>query len=75
MVFLSPSQHFKPSEQDVQARDNLLDQLIEIVNERFGSGFDVEYVGIRRYAVDIQQAPLEFAIVVRIDLQILFPGC
>jgi hypothetical protein len=62
--FLSPLQHFKPSEQDTQARDDLLDQLTEILNERFGSGFDVEYVGIGRYAADIKQAPLEIAIIV-----------
>lgn len=59
-----PSQHFKPSEQDVQARDDLLDRLHDILCERFGSGFDVEYVGIGRYAADIKQAPMEVAIVV-----------
>jgi hypothetical protein len=62
-------QHFKPSEQDAQARDYLLDQLFEIFNERFGSGFDVEYVGIGRYAADIKQAPLEVAIVVCIGFR------
>jgi hypothetical protein len=59
-----PSQHFKPSEQHAQARNGLLDQLTEILNEYFGSGFDVEYVGIGRYATDIEQAPLEIAIIV-----------
>lgn len=57
-------QHFKPSERGVRARDDLLHQLTVIINERFGSGFNVEYTGIGRYATDIQQAPLEFAIVV-----------
>jgi len=72
MVFLSPSQHLKPSEQDAQVRDNLLEELTDIFNVHFGPGFDVEYVGIGRYAADIQQAPLEFAIVVCVDLRILF---
>lgn len=70
--FLSPLQHFEPSEQDTQVRDDLLDQLFEIVDERFGSGFDVEYVGIGRYATDIQQAPLEFAIIVCTSPRVLF---
>jgi len=50
----------------VQTRADLLDQLFEILNERFGSGFDVEYVGIGRYAADIKQAPMELAIIVSI---------
>ena len=70
--FLSSSQHFRPLEQDARTRNVILDRLNEIFSDRFGSGFDVEYVGIGRYAADIQQAPLEFAIVVCIDLQILF---
>lgn len=49
----------------MQVRDELLDQLSKILNERFGSGFEVEYVGLGRYAADIKQAPLEVAIVVR----------
>lgn len=48
----------------MQVRDELLDQLSKILNERFGSGFEVEYVGLGRYAADIKQAPLEVAIVV-----------
>ena len=71
LMVLSPFQHFRPSEQDGQTRDDLLDHLTEILNERFGSGFDVEYVGIGRYATDIQQAPLEVAIIVCIGPQVL----
>ena len=41
------------------------------MDERFGPGFDIEYVGIGRYAADIKQAPLEVAIVVRISPQVL----
>lgn len=70
--FLSHSQHFKPSERDVQARGELLDQLFEILHERFGSGFDVEYVGIGRYAADITQAPIEVAIIVSIGCPVPF---
>ena len=64
---LSLLQHFKPSEQDIQARADLLDRLNQILCDRFGSGFDVEYVGIGCYAADIKQAPMEFAIVVCIS--------
>ena len=71
MLSLLPLQHFKPSEEDVQARDELLDHLIEILNERFGSGFDVEYVGLGRYATDIRQAPFEVAIIVCIRFPLL----
>jgi hypothetical protein len=62
--FLSPLQHFKHSEEDVQVRDELLDRLLKILTEHFGPGFDVEDVGIGRYAVDVEQAPFEVAIVV-----------
>lgn len=55
--------HFEPPEEEVQARHELLDHLIEILSERFGPGFDVEYVGIGRYAASIKQAPFEVAIV------------
>jgi len=72
MAFLSPSQHLKPSEQHARVRDDLLEKLTDIFNVHFGPGFDVEYVGIGRYAADIQQAPLGFAIVVGVDLRILF---
>jgi len=65
-------QHFKPSERDAQARAELLDQVFEILYERFGSGFDVEYVGIGRYAADITQAPMEVAIIVSIGHPVLF---
>lgn len=65
MDFFPSLQHFKHSEEDVQVRAEFLDQLLEILSERFGSGFDVEYVGIGRYAADIKQAPFEVAIVVR----------
>lgn len=61
---MSLLQHYKPSEEDTQARTGLLDQLFHILGEHFGSGFDVEYVGIGRYAADINQAPLEVVIVV-----------
>ena len=67
-------QHFKPSEEDARARAELLDQLTEILYERFGSGFDVEYVGIERYATDVRQAPFEVAIVVCIGLSSLVRG-
>jgi len=62
--------HFKPSEQEARTRDDVLYQLNEILNERFGSGFDVEYVGIGCYATDIKQAPLEIAIIVCIGLPV-----
>ena len=65
-------QHFKPSERDAQARAELLDQVFEILHKRFGSGFDVEYVGIGRYAADITQAPLEIAIIVSFGHAALF---
>ena len=48
----------------MRARYELLYRLIEILNERFGSGFDVEYVGLGRYATSIKQAPFELAIIV-----------
>lgn len=48
----------------MQVRAELLDQLFDILGGSFGSGFDVEYVGIGRYAADIKQAPLEVAIIV-----------
>ena len=46
--------------------------MTEILNKHFGSGFDVEYVGIGRYAADIQQAPLEVAIIVSIGPPVFF---
>ena len=70
--FSLPLQHFKPSQRDAQARCDLLDQLIKILSQRFGSGFDLEYVGIGRYAVDIKQAPIEVAIIVRISSLVPF---
>jgi len=54
---------FKPSDEDVQARYELLSRLIEILKERFGSGFHVEYVGLGRHATIIKQAPFEVAII------------
>lgn len=69
--FFSPLQHLKPSEQDLKDRAELLDQLFEILGERFGFGFKLEYVGIGRYAADIKLAPLEIAIVVRAGIPVL----
>lgn len=69
--FLSPLQYFESPEEDVQARHELLGRLTEILSERFGPGFDVEYVGVGRYATSIKQAPFEIAIVVRIGFSLL----
>lgn len=59
------SKSFKPTDQQLTQRHSLQRKLQSIVNKHFGN-FEVQHVGLGRYAIDSRDSPYEFALVVSV---------